>query len=84
MWYNTAVHTSVATIFATVCSLAKAIVMPWKSAIACLLQGCTALHLAAAAGHVAVVETLLLNGADLEARGQDVSCGSLYKTFETL
>ncbi len=45
-------------------------------AIACLLQGCTALHLAAGAGHVAVVETLLLNAADPEARDEFVSYSS--------
>ncbi len=50
----------------------------WHPAIACLLQGHTALHRAAVAGHVAVAETLLLSGVDLEAEDQDVSCGSLY------
>ena len=48
--------------------VAKAIVAFWQPAIVCLLQGSTALHLAAVAGHVAVLKTLLLNGADSKAR----------------
>ena len=41
--------------------------------IACLLQGRTALHQAVVSGHVAVVETLVLNGADIEAKCDEVS-----------
>ena len=48
------------------------------------VAGYTALHLAVTAGHAAVVETLLLNGADLEARDHSVSFVSLYKNFESL
>ena len=44
--------------------------------IACLLQGDTALHAAAKAGHTAVVETMLLNGACIEARDNYVSNSS--------
>ena len=54
--------------------VAKALVMVWPPATVCLLQGGTALRLAAGEGRVAVVQTLLLSGADLEARDADVSC----------
>ncbi len=64
--------------------IAEAIVTLGQAAIVCLLQGSTALHQAAAWDHVAVVETLLLNGADLEARDHSVSFVSLYKNFESL
>ena len=64
--------------------VAKALVMVWPPAIACLLQGWTAMHRAAAKGHVAVVETVLLSGADLEARDKRVSSSSLYKRFKFL
>lgn len=57
--------------------VAKAVVKLWPPATVCLSQG-TALHLAAAGSHVAVVQTLLLNAADLEARDIGVSCSSLY------
>ena len=53
---------------------AKATVALWRPAIACLLQGQTALHRAAEAGHVDVVETLLLNGVDPEFKDAVVSC----------
>ena len=43
--------------------LVKAILLLWPPATVCLLQRRTALHLAAVYGHVAVVKTLLLNGA---------------------
>ena len=62
--------------------VAKAILLLCKPVIACLLQGWTALHGAAAEGHVAVVKTLLLNGADPGARSNSVSCNSLYR-FES-
>ncbi len=52
--------------------------MVWPTAAVCLLQGHTALHFAAARGHVHVTETLLLNGADPEAREKEVRYGSLY------
>ena len=42
----------------------------------CLLQGRTALHWAAAQGHVDVVMSLLLNGADPEATNSYVSYSS--------
>ena len=45
------------------------------------VAGSTALHHAAAWDHVAVVETLLLNGADLEAKDQTVSFVSLCQKF---
>jgi hypothetical protein len=48
------------------------------------VAGYTALHLAVTAGHAAVVETLLLSGADFEARINGVSCSSLYNRFEFL
>ena len=52
----------------------KQVLTLWQPAFACLLQGYTALQWAAEAGHVDVVETLLLNGADPEARNKYVSC----------
>ncbi len=64
--------------------VANGFVSPWQPKSACLLQGRTALHWAAQEGHVAVVETLLLNSADLEARSKSVRCNSLYKTLESL
>ena len=60
--------------------VAKGTVTLWQPAIACPLQGSTALHQAAIAGHVAVVETLLLSGADSEARNTSVSRNSLYRS----
>ncbi len=60
--------------------MAKAVVTLWQPGIVCVcvcvLQGMTALHWAAVQGHVAVVETLMLNRADLEAENKTVSCGS--------
>ncbi len=57
--------------------VAKATVALWQPIIACLLQGETALHVAAKAGHVDFVETLLLNRADPEARDtMFVSCSN--------
>lgn len=64
--------------------IAEAVVTLWQPAIVYLLQGSTAMHQAAAWDHVAVVETLLLHGADLEARDESVSFASLYKNFESL
>ena len=62
--------------------VAKATVALWQPASTCLLQGETALHLAAKAGHVAVVETLLLNSADPEARDtMFVSCSNCISIF---
>lgn len=58
----------------------KAIVTLWQPATMCMLQGLTALHVAASLGHVHVTETLLLNGADPKARDKQVSYGSLYTT----
>ncbi len=58
--------------------VAKSFAMVWPTAAVCLLQGQTALHFAAARGHVHVTETLLLNGADPEARDKEVRYGSLY------
>ncbi len=76
VWY-TGVHTFVATMLAMTWLLtAEAIVTLWPPALTCLLQGRTALHLAATAGQVAVVETLLLDGANPEAREKWVSCSS--------
>ena len=43
---------------------------------ACLLQGDTALHAAAKAGHIAVAKIMLLNGADIEASDNYVSHSS--------
>ncbi len=40
------------------------------------MQGDTALHAAAKAGHIAVVEITLLNGAGIEARDDYVSYSS--------
>ena len=64
--------------------IAEAIVTLWQPAIVYLLQGGTPLHQAAAWDHVAVVETLLLHNADLEARDRSVSFVSLYKIFESI
>ena len=60
----------------------KAILLLWPPATVCLLQRRTALHRAAAAGHVAVVKTLLLSGADPGARSNSVSRNSSYR-FES-
>ncbi len=79
MWYNTVVHTCSHT-GNVVLPMAEAIATLCQPAVTCLLQRHTALHLAAMAGHVAVVETLLLNGADPEARDKHVRFGSLYKS----
>ena len=83
MWKNTAVHTFVAIKLAMgVLLVAKAIVMLCQPVIACLLQGCTALYWAAGAGVVAVVETLLLNGADPKARDiPGVCCSSCISIY---
>ncbi len=51
--------------------MAKAIAMLWQPGVVCLLQGITALHWAAVRGHAAVVETLMLNSADLEAENKN-------------
>jgi len=64
--------------------IAEAVVTLWQPAIVYLLQGSIAMHQAAAWDHVAVVETLLFHGADLEARDESVSFASLYKNFESL
>lgn len=48
--------------------------------MACVRQAQTALHLASRDGHTAVVETLLLNGADLEARDNHVGSSSCSYT----
>ncbi len=62
--------------------VAKATVALWQPIIACPLQGETALHVAAKAGHVDVVETLLLNHADPEARDtMFVSCTNCISIF---
>ena len=53
--------------------VAKALGMVWQPATVCLLQRLTALHQAAIHGHVAVVEALVLNGADIEAKSNGVS-----------
>ncbi len=53
--------------------VAKANVILWRPALVCLLQGNTAMHLAAYRGHIAVIETLLLNEADSEAKNVEVS-----------
>lgn len=61
--------------------MAKAIVTLWQLAFVCLLQKDTALHLAAEAGHVAVVKTLLLKGAGPGARNVLVSYSSYFCIF---
>ncbi len=56
--------------------MAKPLVTVWQPGIVCVLQGMTALHWAAVQGHAAVVETLMLNRADLEAENKTVRCSS--------